>query len=242
VIPIRDTIRSSKTPVVVYALIAANVAAFLLELSVEGSRGSYGFADWLYRWALVPAAFRANPAAPREWVSVFTAMFLHGGWLHLGGNMLYLYIFGDNVEDRMGRGPFLAFYLLCGVAAAGLELALEPGLRVPMLGASGAIAGVLGAYLVLFPRARVVTLVPIFVLAYFVELPAVVFLLVWIVFQNIFPATILHTGDTAAAGGVAYWAHIGGFACGAAIALALRTRLRKRPVVIIEPPARRWSY
>jgi membrane associated rhomboid family serine protease len=239
-IPIRDTIRSSRRPVMVYLIIAANVAAFFWEIDIERSRGAHALVAWIYRWALVPSELVSSGGA-REYATIFTAMFLHGGLLHLGGNMLYLYIFGDNVEDRMGRLPFLVFYLLCGLAAAGAQIAIEPRLEVPMLGASGAVAGVLGAYLVLFPRARVVTLVPIFYLAYFVELPAVVFLAIWIIFQNLIPAGVgLAPAAKGAVGGIAYWAHIGGFFFGAGVALVFRDYLRGGRPIVWEPPAPRW--
>jgi membrane associated rhomboid family serine protease len=147
-IPLRDIIPSRTTPVVTVTLIVLNVLVFLYELSL----GRFVDAFTLY-WGLVPAAF--------SWVTVFTSMFLHGGFLHVAGNMLYLWIFGDNVEDRMGHGRFLVFYLLCGVAAALAQTIAVPDSVVPMVGASGAIAGVMGAYFVLYPKSRIVTLGPI---------------------------------------------------------------------------------
>src|SRR5437870_6118175 len=150
-IPLRDIIPSRPTPFVTIGLIALNVLVFLFELSL--GRGVEAFT--LY-FGLVPADF--------AWLNVFTSMFVHGGFLHIGGNMLYLWIFGDNVEDRMGHGRFLVFYLLCGIAAALAQTIANPDSIVPMVGASGAIAGVMGAYFVLYPRSRILTLVPTFFL------------------------------------------------------------------------------
>jgi membrane associated rhomboid family serine protease len=155
-------------------------------------------------WGLVPATF--------SWTTVATSMFLHGGWAHFLGNMLYLWIFGDNVEDRFGHGRYLAFYLLCGAAAAMLQVAFSAGSRVPMVGASGAIAGVLGAYFVMFPRSRVLTLVPIFIIVQLVEVPAIVLLGLWFVLQLL--SGVGSLGQRADVGGVAFWAHAGGFVVG----------------------------
>jgi membrane associated rhomboid family serine protease len=149
-------------------------------------------------------------------------MFLHGGWLHLIFNMLSLHIFGDNVEDRLGRGRYLVFYLLCGLSAAAGQTLSNPHSAVPMVGASGAIAGVTGAYLVLFPRARVVTLVPVFFFVQIVEIPAVVFLLLWFGVQLVSGLATLGARD--GAGGVAFWAHVSGFVTGAVLGPALRRR------------------
>ncbi len=158
-IPLRDIIPSRTTPVVTISLIAVNVLVFIYELSLGRDVDAFT----LY-YGLVPAAF--------SWVTVFTSMFLHGGFMHVAGNMLYLWIFGDNVEDRMGHGRFLVFYLLCGVAAALAQTITGPDSVVPMVGASGAIAGVMGAYFVLYPRSRIVTLIPIFFFFQVVEVPA----------------------------------------------------------------------
>src|SRR6187455_791671 len=162
-IPLRDVIPSRTTPVVTISLIVVNVLVFLYELSLGEAVNEFT----LY-FGLVPAAF--------SWVAVFTSMFLHGGLLHVGGNMLYLWIFGDNVEDRLGHGRFLVFYLLCGVAAALAQTIVSPNSPVPMVGASGAIAGVMGAYFVLYPHSRVVTLVPIIFFFQIFEIPALFFL------------------------------------------------------------------
>jgi membrane associated rhomboid family serine protease len=199
-IPLRDVIPSRTTPVVTVTLIAANALVFLFQQSLD-SRELQAF---VMTWGLVPATF--------SWTTVATSMFLHGGWAHFLGNMLYLWIFGDNVEDRFGHGRYLAFYLLCGAAAAMLQVAFSAGSRVPMVGASGAIAGVLGAYFVMFPRSRVLTLVPIFIIVQLVEVPAIVLLGLWFVLQLL--SGVGSLGQRADVGGVAFWAHAGGFVVG----------------------------
>ena len=167
-------------------------------------------------WAFVPSRFLANP--PADAATVFTSMFMHAGWMHLGGNMLYLWIFGDNVEDRFGHGTFAAFYLLCGLAATFAQLLFSAGSNVPNLGASGAIAGVLGAYLLLFPNGRVRVMQNQQV----VQMPAVTVLGFWIVLQVF--SGIGSISNAAEAGGVAYMAHIGGFVAGCVLTMALRGR------------------
>jgi membrane associated rhomboid family serine protease len=152
-------------------------------------------------------------------------MFLHGGWLHLLGNMLYLYIFGDNVEDRLGHGRYLIFYLLCGMAAGSAQALLNAGSRLPMVGASGAIAGILGAYLLFFPTSRVVTLVPIFVFLQVFEVPALLYLLFWFLGQFMLGVAELHSTT----GGVAFWAHVGGFVAGMVLGPTMRIRRPARP-------------
>ena len=183
------------------------------------------------RYAVIPARFLGGgvPSA-RELLTPVTAMFLHGGWLHMLGNMLYLYIFGDNVEDTLGHGAFLGFYLACGVASFAVQILFQPDSAVPNLGASGAIAGVLGAYFVRFPRARIVTLLPLFVVFTLVEIPAVIFLGLWFLFQFLSGAASLGR-VSAASGGVAWWAHIGGFVAGAVLMTAVGWRGRGRKYV-----------
>ncbi len=205
--PIGDDNSTRKTaPLVVYALIALNLALFFAELN--------GGDPFIGRWAFVPRRFLADPAG--GFVTVFTSMFMHGGWMHLGGNMLYLWIFGDNVEDRFGHVKFLVFYLLCGIAATFAQMAFNSGSNVPNLGASGAIAGVLGGYILLFPGARVRVLMGRSV----VPMPALVVIGLWIVLQFIRGiGSIAPTADT---GGIAYMAHIGGFAAGIVLTLVLR--------------------
>jgi len=199
-IPLRDIIPSRTTPVVTISLIAVNVLVFIYELSLGRDVDAFT----LY-WGLVPAAF--------SWVAVFTSMFLHGGFMHVAGNMLYLWIFGDNVEDRMGHGRFLVFYLLCGVAAALAQTITAPDSVVPMVGASGAIAGVMGAYLIKFPRARIVTLVFIIVFVTTVEIPAWIMLLWWFVIQ-LFSGLGSLANTNYSGGGIAWFAHVGGFVTG----------------------------
>lgn len=204
-IPLYDTLRSHRFPIANWSLIAINVLVFLYELSLGPSA-----LDRLTRtWGLVPAQLMAHPAT--MWVTIFTAMFLHGGWFHILSNMWVLFIFGDNIEDRMGGGRYLVFYLLSGVAAALLQSYVLSGSSVPMIGASGAIAGVLGAYLILFPRARVASLVPILFIFTIIEIPAAIFLLFWFVSQ-LFSGWL--TLEGASGSGVAWWAHVGGFLFG----------------------------
>lgn len=201
-IPIRDVIPARTTPVVTIALLVLNVAAFV----ASPPAGSDAFEAFIRTWGVTPASF--------EWTGVLTSMFLHGGWLHLGSNMLFLWIFGDNVEDRMGHGRYLLFYGLCGTVAALAQVAAAPDSPVPMVGASGAIAGVLGAYLVMFPHARVLTLVPLFIFVTFIEIPAAILLGLWFALQLLSGLGSLMTPSAADVGGVAFWAHAGGFVAG----------------------------
>jgi membrane associated rhomboid family serine protease len=197
--PIGDDNSSRRTvPLVTYALIVLNVIFFFVELS--------GGDVFIQKWAFVPSRFLANPIG--DFLTIFTAMFMHGGWLHLGGNMLYLWIFGDNVEDRFGHVKFIIFYLLCGIVATFAQLAFSTGSNVPNLGASGAIAGVLGAYIVMFPKGRVNVLMGRGV----IPMPALVVIGLWIVLQLF--SSIGSIADTAQTGGVAYMAHVGGFVAG----------------------------
>jgi membrane associated rhomboid family serine protease len=205
--PIGDDNSSRRTvPLVTYALIALNVLFFFVELS--------GGDAFIEKWALVPSRFLANPAG--DFLTILTSMFMHAGWVHLGGNMLYLWIFGDNVEDRFGHVKFTIFYLLCGVAATFAQLAFSTGSNVPNLGASGAIAGVLGAYILLFPQRKVKVLMGRSV----VPMPALVVIGLWIVLQ--FFSGIGSIADTADTGGVAYMAHIGGFIAGFVLTFLFR--------------------
>ena len=232
-IPLRDNIPSRITPVVNYGLIAATTLAFVFQLTrPEGGE------DLVERYGMIPARVmnpgetiripdrepvrtprgiavretyhEAEPSPVPEWLTLLTCVFLHGGWLHFLGNMWFLYIFGDNVEDRFGHLGYIAFYLGCGMAASAIHLASAPDSPVPTIGASGAIAGVMGAYFLMYPRARVLTLIPIFFFLYPVELPAALFLGVWFLIQ-FFQGTFAMEAT-----GVAWWAHIGGFVAGAA--------------------------
>jgi membrane associated rhomboid family serine protease len=204
-IPLYDTLHSRRFPLVNWLLIGLNALVFIYELTLPPAG-----LDRLTRiWGLVPEQLLAHPSA--LWMTIFTAMFLHGGWFHILSNMWVLFIFGDNVEDRLGGARYLIFYLLSGVAAALMETFILPGSRVPMIGASGAIAGVLGAYLVLYPRAKVASLVPILFIFTIIEIPAVLFLLFWFVTQ-LFSGWLTLQGS--AGSGVAWWAHVGGFVFG----------------------------
>jgi membrane associated rhomboid family serine protease len=215
VIPLRDVIPSRTRPITTVALLVLNAAVFLLQFGLDEPE----MERFVRAWGLIPAFF--------SWPAVVTSMFVHGGFLHFAGNMLYLWIFGDNVEDRMGHGRFLLFYLLCGAGAAVAQTVVSAGSLVPMVGASGAIAGVMGAYFVLYPRSRVLTLFP-FPLMLF-EMPAVYLLGVWFVMQFVNGLGSLSiAAENELAGGVAFWAHITGFAVGAVLVLVLRRPGRQR--------------
>jgi hypothetical protein len=220
-IPLRDTNPSKTIPFVTYVLIGMNVVVFILELSV----GKY-LPEFIAQFGVVPARFMADVQAKTvdmyTIVPFFSSMFLHGGWMHLIGNMLFLYIFGDNVEDKFGHLKYFLFYIIAGLAAAALQTYINPGSEIPMVGASGAIAGVLGAYVFMFPTAKVLTLIPIFFFFQIVELPAFIFLGLWFLLQIL--SGMMSLGIGADAGGVAWWAHIGGFAAGAVFVPFLRRR------------------
>ncbi len=220
-LPLTDHNPRRIVPVVNYLLIAANVFMFLWEISLGPN-----IERDLFLVSFVPARFWAAPLYPPNLIRIVISMFLHGGWLHLGGNMLYLWIFGDNIEDRLGHFKYVIFYLLCGFMATMTHAVMNAGSRLPSIGASGAIAGVLGAYLILFPRARVTTLIPIFVFITIRELPAVLVLGLWFVLQ--FFVGVASIGESAeATGGVAVFAHIGGFVAGMAL-VALMGGMRKQ--------------
>jgi membrane associated rhomboid family serine protease len=223
VLPLSDHNPTRTTPVVNILLIAVNVFMFFWETSLGGN-----LEPVLFSVAFVPIRFWYAPFALPNLISIFVSMFLHGGWLHLGGNMLYLWIFGDNVEDRLGHGKYLFFYLACGVLATLSHAFVNPGSQLPSIGASGAIAGVLGAYILLFPRQTVTTLIPIFIFITIREIPAWVLLGLWFVLQMFIGAATLG-GDLDTAGGVAYFAHVGGFIAGM-ILIVLLGGYRQRPV------------
>ncbi len=225
IIPLKDTIPPSRTPYVNYGLIALNLAVFLFQLSL----GEH-LVDFVYSYGVIPFRFvQMGFRDPAELLTPLSAMFLHAGWGHLLGNMLYLYIFGNNVEDMLGRGRYLLFYLVCGVLSFVAQIVLQPRTMVPNVGASGAIAGVLGAYFLLFPRARVLTLLPLFI---FLEIPAFFFLGIWFLMQFLSGAATI--GRTEAfVGGVAWWAHVGGFLAGMLLLkLFLPRSAARRPVVL----------
>jgi membrane associated rhomboid family serine protease len=211
-IPFRDNIPSRSFPVITICIILINAAAFVYELSLGRALDSF-----LMQYGVVPAVVASWPESdvPLQAVAIpfVTSMFLHGGWLHLIGNMWYLWIFGDNIEDRLGHFTFLIFYLLCGLGAGIVHTILNYHTVVPAVGASGAIAGVLGAYLVSYPFARVMTLVPIFIFIQVIEIPAMIVLGLWFVMQ-FFYGTASLAATTASEGGVAWWAHVGGFVIG----------------------------
>ncbi len=232
-IPLRDLNRSRTFPWVTVGLIAVNALLFLYELSL-GDR----LEGFLFQAAFVPAkAFASGPGAGLDFglASGLLSMFLHGGWMHFLGNMLFLWIFGDNVEDLLGRFRYLVFYLLCGYAATFAHAFASPGSTVPAIGASGAIAGVLGAYLVLFPGARVVTLIFLGFFSQLVELPALLYLGIWFVIQFFSGVASVSSDTTAAQGGVAWFAHIGGFVAGPILYFLLGGR---RPPRDAYPPRR----
>jgi membrane associated rhomboid family serine protease len=225
-IPLRDAAPSHSFPAITVLLIALNVLAYLHELSLGRKLDVF-----LMQYGAVPQHFimagqREGVSAVERFLPLFTSMFLHGGWLHLGGNMLYLWIFGDNVEDRLGHLRFVLFYVACGLAAAFAQIYIYPTSKIPMVGASGAVAGVLGAYLVLFPHSRVLALIPILFFFQVVELPAFFFLLFWFGMQFLNGAVSI-TGAPYMTGGVAWWAHIGGFASGMALGFLLQNRKRQ---------------
>lgn len=208
-IPIRDTIQSKNYPVVNNVLIAVNVLVFLIQLA-QGS----GFNQFIIKYGLVPARYsvpeiRSYFSFFDQALALFTFMFLHGGFWHLLGNMWSLYIFGDNIEDRLGHVKYLIFYIMCGLASGLFHMLLNYHSRIPTIGASGAIAGVMGAYLVSYPHSKILTLIPLFFIPYFVEIPAFFFLGIWFLLQFLNAA-----GSSASGGGIAWWAHIGGFLAG----------------------------
>ena len=219
-LPLTDHNPRRTTPVVNYLLIALNVLMFLWELSLGRN-----LERALYSVAFIPRRFWTPGYFVPDAITMFVSMFLHGGLLHIGSNMLYLWVFGDNVEDRLGHVRYLVFYLLCGVIATLAHAFAAPSSSVPAIGASGAIAGVLGAYLILFPHARVTTLIPIFVFVTVREIPAIFLLGLWFVLQFFSGVGSLGMADDA--GGVAYFAHIGGFVAGMVL-IVLFARRRRR--------------
>ncbi len=220
-IPLRDDIPTRRFPVVTVSLIAVNTLVFLFE-ALLGSEAN----QLIDALGIVPHRFITAPYQPLVWLTLITAMYLHGGWMHLIGNMLYLWIFGNNVEDNMGRGRFFIFYTLSGLISGLAEIAASPNSMIPGIGASGAIAGVLGAYLLLYPHAKVRTLVPLPYIYTTVDLPASLVLGSWFVMQLFNGVVALSV--VVQTGGIAWWAHIGGFVAG----MLLLPLFRRR-----EPPA-----
>jgi membrane associated rhomboid family serine protease len=224
VIPLRDANPTQRTPYITLGLIVACFVVFAAELGLLASGGESSLDAFITRWGVVPAqltaAWRAGNYVSTETATLITSQFLHGGWFHLLGNMLYLWIFGNNVEDRFGRVGFLVFYLFGGVIAGLSQVAIDPESTVPTIGASGAIAATLGAYFVMFPRARVTSLVFLGFFYQLIDVPAIIVLGFWFVLQLISGITSLGAVES---GGVAVFAHIGGFVIGAVIARVLLT-------------------
>jgi membrane associated rhomboid family serine protease len=230
-IPIKDYNPTRRFAVLTMLILVANVLIFIKDrltghyeqVLVHTGHGKMVVTEFVgglsEHLALVPANLIAHPLF--QWPTIFTSMFLHGNWLHIGSNMLYLWIFGNNIEDTLGRGRFILFYFACGLAAGIAQVLSDPSSPVPMVGASGAIAGILGAYLVLYPRARILTLVPIFIIFFTIEVPAFLIIGYWalIQFAN---AYWLGGGELMRQGGVAYFAHLGGFAAGIILILLER--------------------
>jgi len=237
VIPLRDKNPTRRTPLTTWALIGACLAAFAIELSITAAGGDAALEGFFRRWGAIPrditGALETGDYLGQGVVGMFTSMFLHGGWLHLLGNMLFLWIFGNNVEDRLGSIPFLLFYLVGGVAAALTQVAIDPRSTIPLVGASGAIAATLGAYLVLFPGARILSLVFLGFFYQLIEVPAIIVLGFWFGLQLL--SGFASFGAETADGGVAFFAHIGGFVLGLVVGLLLRivgagTRRGDRPL------------
>lgn len=212
-IPLKDNIPARRLPAVNSGLILVNVLFFIFELQLGP-----GLDDFIQTYGFVPARFMPaqgeNFFVVQRFIPVYSSMFLHGGFLHLISNMWMLWIFGDNIEDSMGHGRYLVFFLLCGTVSVLAQAMASPSSQVPLVGASGAIAGVLGAYFLLYPKARILTLVPIFFFFYMIELPAFLFLGLWILLQVMQGYTTYVASEGGAVGGIAWWAHIGGFSAG----------------------------
>ena len=215
-IPLRDVIPSRTTPYITVTIIVVNALVFVFELRLPLTDR----ARFIEVYGIVPASVAS--------LSLLTSMFLHGGWLHFLGNMLYLWIFGDNVEDRVGHGRFIVFYLTCGLAATLAQVVSNPTSVVPIVGASGAIAGVMGAYFVLFPRSRVLTLLPLFIFWELIEVRAILFLGFWFLLQLLSGVGSVGAGQDVS--GIAFWAHIAGFATGAVAIFFFRRPERVKPI------------
>ena len=214
-IPLRDVIPSRTTPVITITIILLNAVAWLYEVWLQ-SLDPDSLNQFLFQFGVIPAHFSA--------ATLLTSMFLHGSWMHVIGNMWYLWIFGDNVEDRLGHGRFILFYLLCGIVAAFGQIAVDPTSTLPTIGASGAIAGVMGAYFVLYPKSRVLTLVPLIFWWELFELPAIYLLGFWFLIQLVSAGTIAVTASTHGSGGVAFMAHVAGFVFGMIAVVVMRHR------------------
>jgi membrane associated rhomboid family serine protease len=228
--PLKDNIKAYNFPIVNIGLIVVNIFFFMYQISI-GQKAE----ELIFAFGFVPARFFAQQA--QSWLSlssivpVFSSMFLHANLLHLISNMWFLWIFGDNVEDCMGHWRYLLFFLLCGVASVAAQAIFNPQSTIPMIGASGAISGVLGAYFLTYPQARILTLLPIFILIYFIELPAYFFLGFWFVMQFIEGSLYTLNSKQMVGGGVAFWAHVGGFVAGVLLLRIFRCKDWHRPVI-----------
>ena len=234
-IPLKDDIPSTSLPFVTIGIIVANVLVFLYQLSLCASGepdAAQAAEQFVFEFGAIPCRLTGACAVPDTFphpaVTVLSSMFIHGGVFHIAGNMLYLWIFGDNVEDTIGHGRFLLFYLLCGVVAAVAQAAVSPTSGVPMVGASGAISGILGAYLLLFPYARILTLIIVMFFVRFIYVPAVFVLGFWIVVQFLSGLLTFSLAAGRETGGVAWFAHIGGFLGGMALLFVLRPQRASR--------------
>jgi membrane associated rhomboid family serine protease len=225
VIPLKDLTPRRSFPVITLLLIVANALVFFYQLSLPPKAGealvmTYGLVPVRIQYAL---AGSHHVTLAQAFLPLFTCMFLHGGWMHIIGNMLFLWIFGGNVEDRFGALPYLLFYVVCGLGSGISQVMFSWGSKIPSIGASGAISGVLGAYIVFFPGSRILTLVPLFIIFFLARIPAAIFIGLWFVVQFLSGLGSLNAVNT---GGVAWWAHVGGFAIGAVIALATKSETR----------------
>ena len=231
-IPLRDDRRSRSIPFVTIGLIALNILVFLYQASIGLGGVPRAAEAFVVEFGVVPCRVTGACPVPGEFphpiATIFTSMFLHGGLFHVGGNMLYLWIFGDNVEDTLGHGRFLAFYLLAGAAAALAQIVVHPASRIPMVGASGAVSGVLGAYLILFPYAKVLVLVIVGFFVRLVHWPAMVVLGLWIAIQFLNGLITASVAAGGATGGTAWFAHIGGFLTGIVLLFLMRPRRGRR--------------
>jgi membrane associated rhomboid family serine protease len=225
VIPLKDLTPRRSFPVITLLLIVVNFLIFFYQLSLPPKAGealvmTNGLVPVRIQYALIGAH---HVTFAQALVPLFTCMFLHGGWMHIIGNMWFLWIFGGNVEDRFGTFPYLLFYIVCGLGSGISQVMFSWGSKIPSIGASGAISGVLGAYIVFFPGSRILTLVPLFIIFFLARIPAVIFIGLWFIVQFLSGLGSLNAVST---GGVAWWAHVGGFAIGAVIALSTKSETR----------------
>lgn len=229
-VPLRDDNPTSSTPYVTYALILLNIIIFLFQITLPPP----ALQQFFDHWALVPvqltSSFNGALSSPgAEWITLVTSQFLHGGPVHVGGNMLYLWVFGNNIEDQLGKVKFVIFYLGCGVLAGLSQWVFAPLSDVPTVGASGAIAGVMGAYILRFPKANILTLVPLVFLITTIRVPALFFLGFWFIQQTFYGIASLGAEVNMGSGGIAYWAHAGGFVFGLILGPLLGLMNRTRP-------------